>query len=176
LGLVARLSDVKGQDILVDAMSEVVKKVSNAKLILFGEGKLERMLRDKVEVLGIGDSVIFDLTINRPAECMSVLDIFVAPSRMEGLGLSIMEAQACGLPVIGSRVGGIPQIIEDNVTGVLVEPQDPKELADAIVKLLNDAELRKTLGANARIYAQDNYSSDEMINKTIEVYEKNISR
>ena len=175
LGLVARLSDVKGQDILVAAMERVVKRIPNAKLILFGQGKLEGMLKGMVARLGLGNSVIFDSTINKPGECMSVLDVFVAPSRMEGLGLSVMEAQSCGLPVVASRIGGIPSLIEDNKTGILVAPQDIESLANAIIRLFEDKQFAEKLGIAARAHALKNYSSEKMIEKTIAVYEKNIS-
>jgi len=175
VGMVARLSDVKGQDILVEAMPYVLKKNPNVRLVLFGQGKLEGLLKEKVKKLLIQDSVVFNPTLSRPSECMSALDVFVAPSRMEGLGLSVMEAQACGLAVIGSRIGGIPSLIEDNKTGLLVEPENVEALADAIIRLVEDAQLAQNLGKAAREYALLNYSSVRMIERTLKVYEKNIS-
>lgn len=175
VGMVARLSDVKGQDILVGAMPYVLKKFSNIKLVLFGKGKLESLLKEMVNKLSIKDNVIFNPTLSKPSECMSVLDVFVAPSRMEGLGLSVMEAQSCGLAVIGSKVGGIPSLIENNKTGLLVESENSEVLADAIIRLIEDGQLVRSLGKEAREYALENYSSVNMIEKTLKVYEKNIS-
>ncbi|MBU0469453.1 MAG: glycosyltransferase family 4 protein [Candidatus Omnitrophica bacterium] len=175
VGMVARLSDVKGQDILVATMPYVLKRFPDVKLVLFGQGKLESLLKEMVSKLSIKDNVIFDPTLSKPSECMSALDVFIAPSRMEGLGLSVMEAQSCGLAVIGSRVGGIPSLIEDNKTGLLVEPENAEALAAAIIRLIEDEKLVQKLGKAAREYALLNYSSVSMIEQTMKVYEKNIS-
>lgn len=175
IGMVARLSDVKGQDILIEAMPYVLKRFPDVKLVLFGQGKLEGLLKEMVDKLLIKDNVVFNPTLSKPAECMSVLDVFVAPSRMEGLGLSVMEAQSCGLAVIGSKVGGIPSLISDGKTGLLVEPENAEVLADAIIRLIEDEQLLKDLGKKAREYALENYSSVSMVERTLKVYEKNIS-
>ncbi len=170
LGIVARLSDVKGQDVLVSAMKTVIKAVPQAKLLLVGEGKMEGVLREMVAALAIEKHVFFYPIVNKTAEILAMLDVFVMPSRQEGLGLSIMEAQAMGLAVVASNVGGIPTLIEDGKTGVLVQPQDPKALAEAIVYLLKDNDARRRMGATAREFIRYNHSSDKMVDKTLHLY------
>lgn len=170
IGIVARLSDVKGQDVLVSAMKTIVKDVPQAKLLLVGEGKMEGVLRDMVAALALESHVFFYPVVNKTAEILAMLDVFVMPSRQEGLGLSIMEAQAMGLAVVASNVGGIPTVIEDGRTGVLVQPQDPKALAGAIIYLLKDKEARARMGAAAREFIRHNHSADKMVDQTLRLY------
>ena len=176
VGIVARLSDVKGQDVLIEAMSRVVARVQNAMLLIVGEGKMENALRDKVRHLNLSDHVRFFSIVNQTYEMLSIFDIFAMPSRQEGLGLSIMEAQAAGLPVVASRVGGIPSLIEDGKTGILVEPENPDELAAAITELLRDKVRRKTLGMAGREFIRTNFSADKMIDQTVNLYQKFVTK
>jgi len=172
IGMIARLSDVKGQDILVEAMKTVVKKFPTVKLLLIGEGKLEGVLRKMVAEAKLEEQVLFYPIVNKTMEMLSLLDIFINPSRQEGLGLSVMEAQASGVPVVATNVGGVLSLIEDGKTGVMVEPENPKALGRAIVKLLENKELLKKISLAAREQAVENYSLDAMVEKTIKVYEE----
>ena len=172
VGIVARLSDVKGQDILVEAMSKVVPHIPSAKLLLVGEGKMEGALRDKVRRLNLSDHVRFFSIVDKTYEMLALFDIFAMPSRQEGLGLSIMEAQAAGLPVVASRVGGIPSLIEDGKTGVLVEPENPEELAVAIIRLFQDRARMKAIGIAGREFIEETFSADKMLDKVIKLYQQ----
>ncbi|MBN1869448.1 MAG: glycosyltransferase family 4 protein [Candidatus Omnitrophica bacterium] len=175
VGMLARLSDVKGQDILIEAMSKVTAQLRNVKLVLVGEGKTEDALKSKARDLNLNGHVqFFSVEVDR-YEALSLFDLFVMPSRQEGLGLSIMEAQSAGLPVIASRVGGIPSLIEDGKTGVLVAPEDPDELAEAMVKLLRDKALMNRIGMAAREFIKAKYSSEVMIEKVVTLYQKIIT-
>ncbi|MFC1510066.1 glycosyltransferase family 4 protein [Candidatus Omnitrophota bacterium] len=170
IGIVARLSDVKGQDILIRAMAHIVKELPSVQCCLFGQGKLEPMLRELVLTLDLSQNIIFSNVVNRVYECLSVLDVFVMPSRQEGLGISVMEAQAAGVPVVASNVGGLPSLIENEKTGLLVVPEKPKELAAAIIKFLKNKELAQACRANARTFVEENCSSEIMVDQTLEVY------
>jgi glycosyltransferase involved in cell wall biosynthesis len=172
LGIIARLSDVKGQDVLLKAFPLVLKQHPQAKLLLVGEGKLEPLLRKIVQELNLENNVIFKAVINETKEYLDCLDIFVMPSRNEGLGLSIMEAQACGLPVVASRVGGIPSLIEDGQTGFLVPPENIEELALKLRELLNNPQKAKEMGLRAKEFAQNHYAAEKMVEKTEDVYKK----
>ncbi len=175
IGTVARLSEVKGQDILINAMSKIVAQVPEAKLLLVGEGKMEKMLRDQVQRLNLEDHIQFFAIVNKTKEMLSLFDVFAMPSRQEGLGLSIMEAQASGLPVVASRVGGIPSLIEHGKTGILVEPENSEELADAIIKLLQDIDLLKEIGKAGRVFIQKKHSVENMVRKILELYQQCIT-
>jgi len=172
VGIIARLSDVKGQDILIKAMSDVVKEIPNAKLLIVGEGKKEFVLRKLAEELSLSEHVVFYPTVNKTNEVLSMLDVFVMPSRQEGLGLSIMEAQASGLCVVASAVGGIPSLIKDGKTGILVESENVNLLAKGIVKALTDKEFSQRMGEESRKFIRENYSHELMTDKTINVYKR----
>ena len=171
IGIIARLSDVKGIDILIKAMSRIHKIDPKVKLLIVGEGKEERFLKSLVNDLQLKSCIQFLPIVNRTNEILSVLDIFVMPSRQEGLGLSIMEAQASGLPVVASNVGGIPTLIEHDVTGILVVKESPEALADALLDLLKDTDKRNRLGQAGRAFIVQHYSSPKMIDKTYQLYQ-----
>jgi glycosyltransferase involved in cell wall biosynthesis len=170
IGIIARLSEVKGQDILIQAFKKVVEQIPNAKLIIVGEGKTDAELRNLTLLLHVNKQVLFYPIVNQTSETLSLFDLFVMPSRQEGLGLSIIEAQAAGLPVVASRVGGIPTLIEDGQTGVLVDPENIKMLADAMIALLSDKNKRQTIGYNARRFVETRFSLERMAEQTLNLY------
>jgi len=172
IGIIARLSDVKGQDILVKSMSKVVQANKDAQLLLIGEGKLEKSLKELVKSLNIQNNVFFLSGHNRLEDYYRILDVFVMPSRQEGLGLSVMEAQASGLAVVASKVGGMVSLIEHNKTGIFVEPDNVKGLASALISLLDNESKRIELGRTAYEFALKNYSKEIMIDKTLDVYKE----
>lgn len=101
------------------------------------------------------------------AKTMAAFDVFVMPSRQEGLGLSVMEAQACGCCVVGARIGGIPTLITDGQTGLLFEAGNSEQLAEKILTALMDRDLSRRIGDNARKFILKHFSSDTMVEKTI---------
>jgi glycosyltransferase involved in cell wall biosynthesis/radical SAM superfamily enzyme YgiQ (UPF0313 family) len=150
---VARLSWEKGLNYLVAAWPEVLRVVPAAKLVLVGEGdkrtEIEQMMRqfnlsDSIELLG-------NLSHPRVLEEIKKSQVFVCPSLAEGLGIVFIESQACGVPPIGTKVGGIPDVISNGKNGLLVEPKNSQLLAAAIIKLLSDQELRQRLAEKALI-------------------------
>lgn len=175
-GIIARLSDVKGHDILIEAMRTVHAQIPDAKLLIAGEGKMEGRLKAMVKTFSLEGNVFFYPLTYQSSEIFPVLDIFVMPSRQEGLGLSIMEAQASGVPVIASKVGGIPSLIENGVTGFLVNPEDPQMLADAVIGALRDRERLADIGNAGREFIRNNHSADTMVEKTLALYAGIISR
>ncbi|MFH1359907.1 MAG: glycosyltransferase family 4 protein [Candidatus Omnitrophota bacterium] len=172
IGIIARLSDVKGHDILISAMKHIVQEIPQARLMIIGEGKREDLLKQMTKELGLAQNISFYPIVNKTAWILPIFDIFVMPSIQEGLGLSVMEAQAVGLPVVASRVGGIPSLIQDNETGVLVSSKDPKELGRAVIALLKDPIRAKKIGESARLFIQKEFSAEKMVEKTIACYQK----
>lgn len=172
IGIIARLSEVKGQDILINAMPQILKIFPNAKLLIVGQGKTENELRMLVKDLNLTNHVRFYPVVNRTSEMLPLFDIFCMPSRQEGLGLSIMEAQAMGLAVVASKVGGIPSLIEHDKTGLLVKSENPDALAHAIVSLLQNKSKAQAMGTAARRFIEEKYSARKMVNKTEELYKK----
>lgn len=170
IGMVARLSDVKGQDILIKAMAKVVERFKDVNLVLVGEGKFKDTLIALVKELSLSANVFFLPIINDQENILPLFDIFVMPSRQEGLGLSVMEAQAHGLPVIASDVGGLPTLVHDGKTGILFPKEDTDKLAKAIIRLIENPAKRNELGKAGQEFIRSNFSFEQMIDKTIDVY------
>jgi len=148
----ARLHKYKGLGYLVQAMKVVTEKLPQARLYVLGRGPEESRLRRQVSDLGLEERIVF-LKVSVPNEEMPCLysecDIYVQPSIIEPFGTAVLEAMACAKPVIGTRVGGMLDTIVDGITGFLVAPRDPRQLAHAIVELSN-ARVRHPIGTNAR--------------------------
>jgi glycosyltransferase involved in cell wall biosynthesis len=170
IGIVARLSDVKGHIYLIRAMELVLKQFPHAQLLIIGEGKMKGELVGLTKRLGIQENIFFIPEVSDTKEVLSIMDIFVMPSLKEGLGLALMEAMASGLAVIGSDVGGIKSLIQDGSNGLLVKPADINGLAQKILELLQDQRKREALGKAAKLFIQQNFSHERMVLETERVY------
>jgi glycosyltransferase involved in cell wall biosynthesis len=148
---VARFSWEKGLDYLIKAWPEVLKQEPQAKLVLVGEGDKRQEIESLIKELGIESSVELkgNLPHDQVLEELKKSEIFICPSLAEGLGIVFIEAQACGLAVIGTRVGGIPDVIQDMENGLLIEPKNSQAIERAIKKLLKDKELVSRLSGRA---------------------------
>lgn len=151
IGTLGRLHAQKGLPTLIKAITYVK---SNIDVLCYipGTGELEGVLRRMVSELNLGDKVKFLGALNEceKIEYLQNLDIFVQPSRWEAFGISILEAMAVGLPVIASDLEGIPELVVDGETGILIKPNNEKLLAQTIISLSKNSELQETLGKNAR--------------------------
>ncbi len=172
VGIIARLSDVKGHIYLIRAMPKVIKSFASSKLLIIGEGKMKGILVKEADDSGIKGNVLFIPEAKNTNEMLSAMDVFVMPSLQEGLGLALMEAMAQGVAVVGSRVGGIKTLIQDKINGLLVGPADVEGLAEAIIMLLKDTQIRRNLGINARRFITENFSKEDMVDKTERVYKE----
>lgn len=161
IGTVARLEPVKGVEVLVRAAALLVKRLPGKKLrfVIVGAGELEAQLRALAAGLGVRDRVLFTGFRGDAAAAMGALDIYVQPSLNEGMGRAPLEAQALGLPVVVSRVCGLPDVIREGETGLSVEPRSPEDLAAALEKLILSPGLRARMGAAARVWALEKDSS-----------------
>ena len=172
IGIIARLSDVKGIDILIRAMPLIVKEIPTANLIIAGQGPQEVNLKKLTQDLSLTSYIHFKDTINQTQSLLAAFDVFVMPSLMEGLGLSVMEAQACGVPVVASKVGGLIDLIDDGKTGFLVAANDPAILANRIVEILRDSKQSKLMAQQARLNIEQHFSAEIMFQLTLKVYEQ----
>lgn len=170
IGIVARLSDVKGHAYLIEAFKNVLEKTPDAQLLIAGEGKMKDELVSLTQRLGIGKSVYFIPEVEDTNDVLSAIDVFVMPSLKEGLGLALMEAMACGLPVVGSDIGGIRSLIKNRESGLLVKTADAFGLSEAISELLQNPEEAKSFGAKARAFINENFSDSAMALETERVY------
>jgi glycosyltransferase involved in cell wall biosynthesis len=169
IGSVARLVPIKGLRHLVAAMPEVLRHCPDTHLILAGDGDqrpgLEALARD----LAAADRVHF-LGFRRDAAAVTAaLDVFVLPSLNEGQGRVLVTAMALGIPVVATRVGGVPEVVEDGRQGVLVPPAEPEALGQAVVRLLRDRQHARSLGAEGRARALL-FSSEVMVKRHAELY------
>ena len=114
-------------------------------LLIVGEGSQRQILEDKVNTLGLKTNVLFLGFQKDVALMLSVSDIFILPSLYEAFGISILEAMAMKVPVIATRVGGIPEVIKDGVDGILIEPKNPHSLSEAVIRLIQDERLRNNI-------------------------------
>lgn len=172
VGIIARLSEVKGHKYLISAMAKVKEQIPDVQLLSVGDGKIKKDLERLARDLKIDESVYFIPAVSDTAEPLSVMDIFAMPSLQEGLGLSVMEAMLMGVTVIASSVGGIKSLIKNNETGILVEPANPQVLAGGILSLLKDKEKAARLSARAGEFIIKEFSLEAMAEETEEVYRK----
>lgn len=176
IGMVSRLADVKGHSVLIDAMPLIIAEFPNVLLFLAGDGKMKAQLQAQAVSLNITNHVMFASVFNPSGTILSLFDVFVMPSIEEGFGLSGMEAQASGLPIVASNVGGIPLFVFHEKTGLLVEPKNSQALAQAILRFLKDPDFAKRIGSQARKFIQENFSSEITATKTLEMYQKVLSK
>jgi glycosyltransferase involved in cell wall biosynthesis len=172
VGTVAHFAWHKGLPTLIRAWPRVRERVRGAQLVLVGRGEDEALLRDEVAAAGVVDSVHFAGFRNDVPDCLAAFDVFAMPSVMEGMGTSILDAFAVGLPVVASRVGGIPEIVEPEVTGLLVAPSDPDALSDALVRMLEDREMAKRVGEEAKRRVGERFSAQRTARGTLDVYRR----
>lgn len=165
---VARFDEVKNQMFLINSFAKAYKKNQHIRLILAGDGKLMEEAKKLTKSLGIDNVVQFLGNVDNVPELFSMCDVFVLPSLTEGLPVSMLEAEAAGLPVIASKIGGIPDIFKDN--GYLINVNDEKALIESIL-LLTNIEIREEKSKNSKIIAKQ-YSADKVARRYEELYTK----
>jgi glycosyltransferase involved in cell wall biosynthesis len=172
IGTVGRLSVEKDHALLLSALIGLFQDHPNVKAMIIGEGPEGDALHGFVRASGLEERVIFTGLIPSPAAFYQAFDIFVLSSRTEGVPLTLLEAMASGVPVVATRVGGIPQIVSDGVTGLLVDPQNANQLRAALEVLIKDVPKRHTFKDAAFRFAKENYSIDRMNYLYHEVYQE----
>ncbi|MEX1254810.1 MAG: glycosyltransferase [Dehalococcoidia bacterium] len=173
VGSVGRLSPEKGLDVLLRAAGRLIEGGTRLRLVLAGDGPERGRLARLTERLGISERVDFrgDVPHEQVPTVLAALDIFVMPSRAEGFGVAALEAQAMELPVIASRVDGLPDVVEDERTGLLVPAGDADSLADAISRLADDPALRSTMGRAGRAFVEQRYRWEENVAQMERLYQ-----
>jgi glycosyltransferase involved in cell wall biosynthesis len=170
VGNVARLAAQKGHETLLEAVPLVRARRPDARFVVVGEGELRSQLEERARSLGVADSVEFLGARTDVPDLLASFTVFAFPSRFEGLCLAVIEAQVAGVPVVATPVGGIVETVVDGVTGLLCEPQDPRSLADGILRLLADGDLRARLADEARARATTRFSQERMVAGTLALY------
>jgi glycosyltransferase involved in cell wall biosynthesis len=171
VGAVGSLYPVKGHRFLLEAVPTIVRDCPRAKFLLIGRGDQEAALKDMVKKLGIEEFVYFLGLRQDVPKLLSILDVFVLPSLSEGLSVAALEAMASGKPVVATRVGGNPELVEEGKTGMLVPSEDSAALATSITALLRDNDRAKILGHNGRVRVNQRFQLNIMMDQYRNLYE-----
>ena len=170
LTIIARLTEQKGHRILLDALART--DLAHAYLLVVGDGPLRDVLERQAANLGLSARVRF-LGVRRDlGNILAATDVFVMPSFWEGLPLAMVLAMGAGLPVVATRVAGIPEVVQDGVTGLLVPPGDSGELGAALSRVVNDDTTRVLLGQAARAFVRPRFGVDGYVNAITALYDR----
>jgi glycosyltransferase involved in cell wall biosynthesis len=172
VGVVARLEPEKGHQTLIEAWPHVLREVPDAYLLIVGEGSRRDFLEQLAAAHKVAHRVVFTGRRDDIPAVTAALDVAVLPSWREAQGLSILEAMALSRPVVASDVGGIPEMIEDGVTGLLVEHDNPVALAAALVRLLKDHAYADTLARAGHDLVHDRFCIELMVKAIEEIYDE----
>lgn len=167
----ARLERQKGHDVLLEAAADVKRRGLDFVIVLAGDGGERAALEDHAAGLGVADAVHFVGRVEEIGPLYAAADVVVLPSRWEGLPLSMLEALSRGRPVVASRVGGIPEVVEHDWTGILVPPEEPAALADALERLHRRPDIGRRLGAAGAERVASRFTWERMVDDFETVYD-----
>ncbi len=172
IGFVKHLELHYGPADLVRAFAQVCTRFPTARLIMAGDGPLRPGLRSLAAQLGLADAITFPGPIPHDAvpNLLASLDVFAMPSHHEAFGVAALEASAMELPVVATRVGGVPEVVQDGVTGLLVPPRDPSNLATALCRLIEDPELARKMGVAGREFVLSRYRWEDCVSRMETLY------
>jgi glycosyltransferase involved in cell wall biosynthesis len=183
VGTVKTLAEKYGIDVLIDAAAKVRDALQESgdaeakrlRLLIVGGGPQEREMKQRVRDRGLEEMTTFTGQVphHDVPQYLNQLDVYVAASRedSESFGVAILEASACGCPVVVSNVGGLPEVVDDGRTGLVVRREDPAATAEAILRLVRDSELRASMGEAGRSWVQNRYSWDVCVDRMEAVYQ-----
>jgi len=160
----------------VEIFAMVRKEYPKVRLVMVGDGPERAAVKHQAKVLGVEDDAVFVGKKANIAEYLGVSDIFLLPSELESFGLAALEAQACELPVIATRIGGIPEVVNDGESGFLSDIGDVEKMSADALKLLTNDEMRRAFGARGREISVQRYSTDVIIPQYIAFYENVLSK
>jgi glycosyltransferase involved in cell wall biosynthesis len=160
----------KGHRYLIEAIAALAHSGVALKCLIAGDGSIRADLEREITALGCAARVTMLGRIDDPRELLWASDIFAMPSLKEGLGVAALEAMACGLPAIVSAIGGLREVVEQDDSGILVEPARANEIGAAIARLVSSADLRIRMGVAARQRVEQNFSMTTMAERTLALY------
>jgi glycosyltransferase involved in cell wall biosynthesis len=175
---VGNIRRVKGHDIFIRAAAIVAQRFPRARFSIAGEVLEPQYFQELlmlIDSLGLADRFHFEGGVTDLPTFLAEAEIFVLPSRSEGFSNALIEAMAASLPVVATRVGGNPEAVEDGVTGLLVPPEDPVALADALQELLSDSDRSWGMGEAGRRLAIREFSNDRVVNQVVDIYHRLLS-
>jgi len=176
IGQIARIHPSKGQDVFIRALAQVVETHPNVRALIVGDTVIDNSdwfldeLKQLVKELDLVDKIIFTGFVEDIVEIYRSLDLVVLPSKSEGFGRTIAEAMAMSKPVVATKVGGLPELILDGETGILIPPEDSNAFAEAILRVIENRQLASELGINGRRRVEDYFSIENNVRETEQVY------
>lgn len=176
IAVIAQLIERKGHRFLFQAAPKILEVFPNTHFLVLGEGRLENDLRQLAASLGIRDKVIFAGFRNNIGELLSITTILVHPATMEGFANCVLQAMAAEVPAVVTEVGGMPESVKDGVNGIVIPPRDVEALANSVIKLLGDPELRAKMGSEGKRIVEEQFSVDGMVEGVLSVYKSVLPR
>jgi glycosyltransferase involved in cell wall biosynthesis len=170
VAVIAQLIPRKGHQVLIDALPEVLASAPRTRVLFFGQGPLREALEAHCAARGVTQRVVFAGFRDDLERILPCLDLVVHPAFMEGLGVSLLQAAACGVAIVAARAGGIPEVVRDGETGLLVEPGESRALATAILALLREPDRRYALGRGGRALIEGSFSVNSMVAGNLAIY------
>lgn len=171
----AQLIERKGHDVLLACLPELVQRHSELRVVCFGDGPLKRRLRRMIATLGLGHHVQLAGFRRDLPSLLPGVDVLVHPARREGLGVALLEAMSSGVPVVASAAGGIVDVVEPGVEGLLVPPDNARELRAALRRIIGDARLRKRMGVAGRARVRRDFSVGLMTERYLDLYRETLA-
>ncbi len=171
MSTVSYLRPFKNPHVLVETCSLLKKRSIPARLFVAGDGEMLPELKELSSQLGVSDRIHWLGNVSDPKSLLQASDVFLLASVGEAFGLVLAEAMACGVSVVGSRSGSLPEVVDDGRTGLLATPLDAKSFADSIERLAKDDQLRKDMGAQALKRVHENFGIERAVEETIRIYE-----
>lgn len=172
IGIIGRLFPIKNHKLFLEAAARIAAAKSSSRFVIVGDGPLRPQLERQAGELGLGDRVIFTGWRLDLPPVYSDLDVLVVSSINEGTPVVAIEAMAAGCPVVATRVGGIPDVLQDGETGLTIPSGDARALAGAVVRLLEDPQLALTISRNAKITAVERFAASRLISDIERLYEQ----
>lgn len=172
IGMAAQFIPRKGHDVLLRAMPSILDRHPNARFLLFGRGPLHEEVSRKVADAGWNNTVHLPGFREDLPGLLPCLDLLVHPATMEGMGVILLQAGASGVPVVATSVGGIPEVVVQGETGLLVPPEDPEALASAVAEVLDHPDRARRMGEAGRKRVVDRFSVARMVQGNLDIYEE----
>jgi glycosyltransferase involved in cell wall biosynthesis len=175
IGVIAQFIPRKGHHYLIEAAPEILSRYPDTQFLFFGQGPLQSKLQQLCKKHNIADKVHFPGFRNNLEHILPCLDVVVHPATMEGLGVSLLQAAAAGVPIVASRVGGIPEVVQDGVNGYLVEAGSVKEIVHGVCEFLRHPDKAKCFGEAGRDMVRSRFSIGAMVSGNLRVYRELLS-
>jgi len=172
IGTVAQFIPRKGHRYIIEAAPKILERFPGTRFLFFGQGPLKNELQDSCREKGLEDIILFPGFRTDLERIMPCLDFLLHPATMEGLGIALLQAAAAEIPIIGSRAGGIPEIVHDGINGYLIDPGYSSEIVSTVLALLEDPEKRKVFGKAGRRIVESSFSIDAMVEGYMHIYDE----